>query len=306
MHAAASNRFTHVSQVLCVLTYHRSRRTNGATQTFRRPSLATSISNPAHQREGSAASNTGVYIPPHAARNGAVAEDRYSKDQLLSLFREQKEANVFAVSLEDLYMGGWEPQATNGTPLMPWSKKDDHTRDSQPGADICWDHDGAVLPLGLMDMTEEEKEVCWVKVCYATMADVLSSSSLLRPSIQHSNPLNNRRIEMEHRKTASRCARHQSLRHKTALEDSVWPHQPRRDPPDDGASPATQTSSLVILENQIPQGFRETRVTPLPRRQPCSADEQTFVKGVPHQAPRRRTRRRSQSPTFPGSLGWAV
>lgn len=137
----------------------RPRRSNGATQTFRRPSLATSISNSAHQRDGSGTSSGGVYIPPHAARNGALVEERYSKDQLLSLYREQKETNALSSNLSELYAGGWEPQITNGTSGSSWGRRDDHLKDAQPGADICWDHDGSVLPLGLVDMTDEEREV---------------------------------------------------------------------------------------------------------------------------------------------------
>ncbi|MBE7181014.1 MAG: hypothetical protein INR71_07370, partial [Terriglobus roseus] len=98
----------------------RSRRANGATQTFRRPSLATSLSSSAPQRDAAAAlptptSATGVYVPPHATRNGAFADARYSKDQLLSLYKEQLDANALSSDLPDLFANGWEPlQSTNG------------------------------------------------------------------------------------------------------------------------------------------------------------------------------------------------
>jgi PERQ amino acid-rich with GYF domain-containing protein len=61
--------------------------------------------------------------------------------------------------LSDLYAGGWEPQTINGTSTMSWGKRDENSKDAQPGADICWENDGGVLPLGIADLTEEEKEV---------------------------------------------------------------------------------------------------------------------------------------------------
>jgi PERQ amino acid-rich with GYF domain-containing protein len=103
--------------------HHRARRTNGATQTFRRPSHATSLSGSTTQpasRDAPApqnsSTNAGVYVPPHAqpGRNGSSFEGRYSRDQLTQLFRIQQQAGDLNDGLSDLYMGVWEPHATNG------------------------------------------------------------------------------------------------------------------------------------------------------------------------------------------------
>lgn len=115
------------------------------------------MSNNVQQRDASSASTGGVYIPPHATRNGTLAEDRYTRDQLLLLFREQQEAQALSSGLPDLFASGWEPHIPNGA--SPWARRDEQARDAQPGADICWQQEGAVLPLGLMGMTDEEREV---------------------------------------------------------------------------------------------------------------------------------------------------
>ncbi|KAL2686343.1 hypothetical protein IWX47DRAFT_861574 [Phyllosticta citricarpa] len=128
-----------------------SRRANGATQTFRRPSHAASLSNAASAQN---ATSPGVYVPPQHRNGTAIAENRYGRDQLLSLFRQ----NNFDPddALHTLYAGSWGPQAVNGAAENSWGR--DHGKEVQPGPDICWDRDGNILPLSLTDMTDEEKE----------------------------------------------------------------------------------------------------------------------------------------------------
>ena len=165
MNVELKNRFIGLMPCFC-----RSRaRTNGATQTFRRPSQATNLS---HQRENSqsnttnAPSNTGVYVPPHLnsnyqssySRNGASAESRYSKDQLLDLFRAQSKSGPLNTGLQDLFVDGWHPGATNGNSNGGWGKKEDH-KEVSTGPDICWDHEGKSHPLALVEMEDHEKEV---------------------------------------------------------------------------------------------------------------------------------------------------
>lgn len=128
-----------------------SRRANGATQTFRRPSHATTLSNAASTN----ASSPGVYVPPH--RNGtATAENRYPKDSLLSLFRQITLDSDDG--LDALYAGGWEPQSMNGASGGAWGRSNEHGKENPPGPDVCWDREGTMQPLGLSEMTEEEKE----------------------------------------------------------------------------------------------------------------------------------------------------
>jgi PERQ amino acid-rich with GYF domain-containing protein len=60
--------------------------------------------------------------------------------------------------LPNLYIGGWQPDSNN-TSSVTWGKSDS-ARDSQPSADVCWDSDAGIEPLGLLEMDDEEKEVC--------------------------------------------------------------------------------------------------------------------------------------------------
>lgn len=143
-------------------------RTNGATQTFRRPSVATNFS---QQKESSQPNNdltpssANVYVPPHMNsnyqssynRNGSSTESRYSKDQLLDLFRTQERNGFSSTDVNDLFVDGWSPGAVNGTSNGGWGKRDDNKEAAGP--EICWDPEGSVIPKAMQDMSEEEKEV---------------------------------------------------------------------------------------------------------------------------------------------------
>ena len=141
----------------------RNRRANGATQTFRRPSLATNQSATSQPRDSASltnrnsSENPGVYIPPH--RNGNLAEHRYSKEQLLELFQNQHENNDLSEELGGLYVTGWEPSVANGVTSGSWGRRDESSKDLALGVDVCWEREGTSVPLSLADMTDEEKEV---------------------------------------------------------------------------------------------------------------------------------------------------
>lgn len=89
-----------------------------------------------------------------ALRNGDV---RYSKEQLLELYRLQREAGVAGKSVEDCFVGDWDPNLASNPVNGAWGKRDDHK--TSAGPEVCWDHGGSAEPLGLTDMTEAEKEV---------------------------------------------------------------------------------------------------------------------------------------------------
>jgi PERQ amino acid-rich with GYF domain-containing protein len=106
---------------------HRARRPNGATQTFRRTSNAV---------------------------------NRYSKSQLLDLYRlQQSTDDGLQDDLQNLYIGNWQPNGQNGAPAAGWGRND-ASREQPSGPDVCWDDDGAYEPLALTEMDNEEKEVC--------------------------------------------------------------------------------------------------------------------------------------------------
>lgn len=135
-------------------------RLNGATQTFRRPSVAT---NQSHTREGASASSTptvGAYIPPHlnssylsGSTRGANGNDnRYSKDELLDVFKNLRNAPDVAEYL----VGDWNNRDEAATTNGHWGKRNDF---NHAGPDVCWDSTGQARPLALTVMADEEKNV---------------------------------------------------------------------------------------------------------------------------------------------------
>ena len=149
------------ASVLTILT-SRARRPNGATQTFRRTSNAVNTSTAAPQNienlpNPAVSSQPPRYVPPH--RNGTVSDPRYSKNQLLDLYRQQQSADdSLQEDLQNLYIGGWQPNGQNGAPAAGWGRND-ASREQPPGPDVCWDDDGTYEPLALTEMDDEEREV---------------------------------------------------------------------------------------------------------------------------------------------------
>ncbi|KAL4961152.1 uncharacterized protein BDV14DRAFT_204003 [Aspergillus stella-maris] len=143
-------------------------RMNGATQTFRRPSVATNTS---HTREPpSATTPTGGTYPSHMSstlssgpRNGASVDTRYSKEQLLELYKAQRDTGILTKNVADYFVADWNPHIETPAVNGAWGKRDDH-KDNSNGPEVCWDHGGQIEPLGLMDMTDDEKEIFSVSV----------------------------------------------------------------------------------------------------------------------------------------------
>ncbi|KAF2279239.1 uncharacterized protein EI97DRAFT_498755 [Westerdykella ornata] len=140
-----------------------ARRTNGATQTFRRSSHATTPSGSttqAHSRDVSGTTpNPGPYVPPFAqtGRNGAPA---YARDELLECCRHGLDNGEIQgkEALPDLCIGSWVKES-NGSVGPVWGRRDDQNSQSQGGLEHCWNKDGSSFPLSLNPMTDEEKEV---------------------------------------------------------------------------------------------------------------------------------------------------
>ena len=110
-------------------------------------------------------SASGLYVPPHlhtgaqpSPRNSASTGTRYSKDQLLDIFRAQTEAGGLDGQLPHILTEGWSPGASNPT-VNGWGRREE-TKEGQASAEVCWDYDGMVQPLGLIPFGDEEKEVC--------------------------------------------------------------------------------------------------------------------------------------------------
>ena len=135
----------------------RDGRSANGTLTFRRSSTT-----PANQ--GQAASETPIHSNPadNAAPQSVAAllaegSTRYSRDQLLDIYKAQVEPRSRDLDVSDLYMQGWNPGHVNGTSRSSWGKNEGYVP-QDPG--VCWDSSGQVKPLGLHQMTQEEKEAC--------------------------------------------------------------------------------------------------------------------------------------------------
>lgn len=61
----------------------------------------------------------------------------------------------------------------NGSSHGGWGRRDDK---ESAGPEICWDHEGSVLPLGLTEMTDEEREVCVI----TSLSYMLINTDVLR------------------------------------------------------------------------------------------------------------------------------
>lgn len=87
-------------------------------------------------------------------------DTRYSKDQLLELFREQRDAGDLDNDVSHLYVGDAETGYVNGQSQGRWSRREDTTQDAAAGSEICFERNIISEPLGLTDMTEEDVAVC--------------------------------------------------------------------------------------------------------------------------------------------------
>ncbi|KAG6004266.1 hypothetical protein E4U21_001278 [Claviceps maximensis] len=78
---------------------------------------------------------------------------RYSKDDLLGIFRTQKAGD----DPSRLFISGWDPSQVNGGNARGWGKANDGHIPQEPGA--CWHMNGETTPMGLHELSPEEKEV---------------------------------------------------------------------------------------------------------------------------------------------------
>ncbi|KAI9873141.1 MAG: hypothetical protein M1830_000784 [Pleopsidium flavum] len=203
-------------------------RSNGATQTFRRPSLATSISQSQRENNPNHTSNstpgTGVYVPPHlnsnyqsSLRNGQNSDNRYSKDQLLDMFRRQGESGSLEKNLSSFLVGGWDTSPSNDAVGGLWSRKDDQ-KEGSSGPDICWDPEGTVQPLGLTEPTDDEKEL------FST-----SINSPLKPPPQNASKENTPVNGIAGRKTSISTSQNSSTAFGISSPTSSRPSNRRRE-----------------------------------------------------------------------------
>lgn len=101
-------------------------------------------------------------------------DNRFSKEQLLDIYRSQHASDFPTKDVSSLYVNGWDPGHSNGANGRGWGKSGDG-RDTH-GPHICWDENGSVPLMSLQEMTDLEKA--------AFSGDV---NSPLKPPPQNSN-----------------------------------------------------------------------------------------------------------------------
>ena len=79
---------------------------------------------------------------------------------------QQSADNGLNDDLQSIFLGGWQLEIANGG-SAGWGRTEAN-REGQPGPDICWEKDGTVEPLGLLEMDDEEREVSSIAPCGTT------------------------------------------------------------------------------------------------------------------------------------------
>ncbi|KAL2070804.1 hypothetical protein VTL71DRAFT_13830 [Oculimacula yallundae] len=106
--------------------------------------------------------------------DNAPTGSRYSKQDILDLVGARKEAGQNK-DVSALYMGGWDPDNSNGTNgRSGWGKTGDG-RDNY-GPEVCWNRNGDSLPIAFEEMSDLEKTLFSTDV-----------NSPLKPPPQNSN-----------------------------------------------------------------------------------------------------------------------
>lgn len=155
-----TDELTHIS----ARSRRENRSTNG-TLTLRRSSTNPfGPSHPASQSDANAGTPT-TELPPTQSQqysgSGSEAQGdyRYSKSNFLEIFRAQQANENPSGDVTRLLVNTWDPGYTNGANGRDWGKSD--SASNSHGPEVCWDESGSTLPIGLEEMSEEEKNV-WI------------------------------------------------------------------------------------------------------------------------------------------------
>ncbi|KAK3312550.1 hypothetical protein B0H66DRAFT_570859 [Apodospora peruviana] len=134
-------------------------RSNG-TRTFRRQST-TPFNQSVSANSNDMPQTSATDAPPMSANSQSVNFDtpgslRYSKEELLEISKNTRELSQ--IDLSSLYLPNWNPTQVNGGSVRGWGKTGDSAHIPQDPT-VCWDHNGLVAPIGLEEMSPEEREL---------------------------------------------------------------------------------------------------------------------------------------------------
>lgn len=74
---------------------------------------------------------------------------RFSKDDMLSIFVNQKEHSALDANIDRIFSGAWDLDAPDN---VSSTAKD-------PGPEVCWLNEPRFDPLGMRDMDDSERQV---------------------------------------------------------------------------------------------------------------------------------------------------
>lgn len=139
-----------------------NRSTNGGTLTLRRSSTNPfGASHQTSQSEATASTPISELPPsqPYSINvNEGQGDRRYSKSEILEIFRAQQGNEISNGDVSRLFANNWDPGHSNGANGRGWGKSNDSHNNSS-GPEACWNESGSTLPIALEGMTDEEKNV---------------------------------------------------------------------------------------------------------------------------------------------------
>lgn len=94
----------------------------------------------------------------NSLRNDLPGDVRYTKEQLIVLYKQQREAGALDHTLSAIFTGGWNPLDAAEFSNSAWGRRDEG-KDPVVGPEVCWDHNPGPEPLALVEMSEDEREV---------------------------------------------------------------------------------------------------------------------------------------------------
>ena len=225
------------------------------------------------------------------------------------MFRSLKEAGDLNRNLQGILMGGWEPKTANGLNRPGWTSRDDHRKDALTnGPEVCWDSNGDVTPLGLFEMTDEEREVSdracvltWKTTKPHVQAFSSSVNSPLKPPVQSSskdpNALNN---GVGARKSSLSQGQSNSPSYALSSPTSTRPPTRRRETSDSiphapSLGSPNSSSKSVRDDPQSPPPNLTRRATDFRDGQSTSGEREREQEGFGRDSP-------AETPTFPSFL----
>lgn len=136
-------------------------------------------------------------------------ESRYSREQLLAVFKAQQESGPGSRDVSHLYVNNWNPENTNGANgRSGWGRPSD-TRETH-GPEVCWDASGNILPIALEEMDEAERKVGYTKLLVLTYRMLIVQSSSLPMSIRPSSLHLRTKVRTQIHKVEPMAAKRQS------------------------------------------------------------------------------------------------